>query len=219
MRSSGTRPHAPHIALPDDVKAAGGSTYFGQILGIDRSMGTLRSGLRKLGIADNTLVWYCSDNGGWIDRAKPGANGVSGGLRGRKGDMWEGGIRVPAIIEWPSRIKRPAVTAMPAGVIDIYPTIVGLLGVKVPDQVEPIDGVSLVPLIDGRMENRPRPMGFWQFAGNLPRVTTDSRPSAWSDNRYKLVKTGDKKYELYDLTADLGEHKDLAKNIPRSSIA
>ena len=100
-------PHAPHIALPEDRKAAGGSAYFGQVVAIDRSMGTLRNGLRKLGIADNTLVWYCSDNGQWIDPAHPDDNGVSGGLRGRKGDMWEGGIRVPAIIEWPARIKRP----------------------------------------------------------------------------------------------------------------
>ena len=120
-------PHAPHVALPDDVRAAGGSAYFGQILGIDRAMGTLRGGLRQLGIADNTLVWYCSDNGGWIDPKAPDANGVSGGLRGRKGDMWEGGIRVPAVIEWPARIRRPAVAEMPAGVVDIYPTVADII--------------------------------------------------------------------------------------------
>ena len=55
------------------------------------------------------------------------ANGTNAGLRGRKGDMWEGGIRVPAIIEWPARIKIPAVTEVPAGVIDIYPTLVDIL--------------------------------------------------------------------------------------------
>jgi arylsulfatase A-like enzyme len=89
---------------------------------MDRSMGTLRAGLRQLGIADNTLVWFCGDNGGWQDPKKPDANGVTGGLRGRKGDMYEGGIRVPCVIEWPARIKRPVVTEMPAGVVDIYPT-------------------------------------------------------------------------------------------------
>jgi arylsulfatase A-like enzyme len=207
-------PHAPHKPLPADLKAAGGSAYFGEIVGIDRAMGTLRRGLRKLGIADNTLVWFCSDNGGWIDPAHPDANGVTGGLRGRKGDMWEGGIRVPAVIEWPARIKHPRVTEMPAGVIDIYPTVVDILGVEVPDQVEPIDGISLVPLIDVRMKDRPRPMGFWQFAGNLPRITTDSGPSAWSDNRYKLVKLGPNKWELYDLTVDLAETTDLAAQHP-----
>jgi arylsulfatase A-like enzyme len=204
-------PHAPHIALPADVKAAGGSGYFGQILGIDRSMGTLRSGLRKLGIAENTLVWYCSDNGGWIDPARPNDNGVSGGLRGRKGDMYEGGIRVPAVIEWPAQIKRPMVTDMPAGVIDIYPTIVDILKAKVPHQVEPLDGISLAPLLDGQIKQRPRPMGFWQCLGG---ASTDSGPSAWSDNQYKLVKAAPGKYELYDLTVDLGEQTDVAATHP-----
>ena len=107
------------------------------------------------------------------------------------------------------------VTAMPAGVIDIYPTVVDILGIKIPDQVEPIDGVSLVPLINGRMKDRPRPMGFWQYAGNLPHITTDSGPSAWSDNRYKLVKSRPDHWELYDLTVDGGEERDLALRFPK----
>lgn len=174
-------------------------------------MGTLRSGLRNLGIAENTLVWYCSDNGGWIDPAHPNDNGVSGGLRGRKGDMYEGGIRVPAVIEWPARIKRPMVTDMPAGVIDIYPTIVDILKAKVAHQVEPLDGISLAPLLDGQIKQRPRPMGFWQCLGG---ASTDSGPSAWSDNQYKLVKAAPGKYELYDLTVDLGEQTDVATTHP-----
>jgi len=178
-------PHAPHQPLPEDLKAAGGSAYYGELVGVDRSMGTLRAGLRKLGIADNTIVWFNSDNGGWIDPAKPNANGTNAGLRGRKGDMWEGGIRVPAVIEWPARIKRAVVTAMPAGVIDIYPTIVEIIGAKVPNQVEPLDGISLLPLIEGRMKERPRPMGFWQYDGSNP-INTNSGPSAWNDNQYKL---------------------------------
>ncbi|MCY3019438.1 MAG: sulfatase-like hydrolase/transferase [Planctomycetota bacterium] len=105
-------PHAPHKPLPEDLKAAGGSGYFGELIGVDRAMGTLRAGLRKLGIADNTIVWFNSDNGGWIDPAKPDANGVSGGLRGRKGDMWEGGLRVPCVVEWPGRIKQPFVDGL-----------------------------------------------------------------------------------------------------------
>jgi len=206
-------PHAPHKPLAEDLKAAGGLPYFGEIVAIDRSMGTLRDGLRKLGIADNTLVWFCSDNGGWIDPARPDANGVSGGLRGRKGDMWEGGIRVPAVIEWPARIKHPMVTEMPAGVIDIYPTIVDIMKVKVPNQVEPLDGVSLLPLMEGQIRERPKPMGFWQYDGSA-NINTNSGPSAWSDNRYKLVKLGPNKWELYDLMADLAETIDLAAQHP-----
>jgi len=206
-------PHAPHKPLPADLKEAGGSAYFGEIVGIDRAMGTLRGGLRKLGIADNTLVWFCSDNGGWIDPAAPNANGTTAGLRGRKGDMWEGGIRVPAVIEWPARIKTPATTELPAGVVDIYPTIADILKVKVPNQVEPLDGISLLPLVEGRMKERPRPMGFWQYNGSA-NINTNSGPSAWSDNRYKLVKHGRNKYELYDLTVDPSEQTDLAARHP-----
>jgi len=204
-------PHAPHKPLPEDLKAAGGSGYFGELVGVDRAMGTLRAGLRKFGIADTTIVWFNSDNGGWIDPAKPDANGVTGGLRGRKGDMWEGGLRVPAIIEWPARIRQPFVTDVPAGVIDIYPTIVDILKLKVPDQVEPLDGISLVPLLDGQMKERPRPMGFWQHGGAL---NTNSGPAAWTDNRYKLVKPAAGTWELYDVTSDLSEKTDLATRFP-----
>jgi arylsulfatase A-like enzyme len=197
-------PHAPHKPLPADLQAAGGSAYFGEIVGVDRSMGTLRAGLRQLGIADNTLVWFNSDNGGWQDPRKPDANGITGGLRGRKGDMYEGGIRVPCVIEWPARIKQPAVTDIPAGVVDIYPTLVEIMQANAPNQVEPLDGISLLPLIDGQMKERSKPMGFWQGYGG-----TATGPAAWNDNRYKLVKLADHKYELYDLTVDLPEQTNL----------
>ncbi len=201
-------PHAPHAPLPSDLAAAGGSGYYGEIVGVDRSLGTLRAGLRKLGIADNTMLWFSSDNGGWIDPKKPEANGTNVDLRGRKGDMWEGGIRVPGIIEWPARIK-PGVTDVPAGVTDIFPTLVELLDVKIEHPV-PLDGISLVPLIDGKMKVRPQPMGFWQFAGDQKKLTSNSGPSAWNDNRYKLVKPKPGVWELYDVATDRTEKHDIA---------
>jgi arylsulfatase A-like enzyme len=214
-------PHAPHQPLAADLAAAGGSGYYGEILAMDRSMGTLRSGLRKLGIADNTFLMFNSDNGGWLDPLKPDANGTNAGLRGRKGDMWEGGIRVPCVIEWPARIKQPAVTAIPAGVIDIYPTLVDLTQAKVPNQIEPLDGISLLPLIDGVMKNRPKPMGFWQTGAGFPlvekgdkKMSVDSGPSAWNDNQYKLHKRVGGKLELYDLAKDRAEKDDLAAAHP-----
>ncbi len=70
--------------------------------------------LRQLGLAENTMVWFSSDNGGWLNPEKPDAHGTNVDLRGRKGDMWEGGIRVPGLIESPARIK-PVVTEIPAG--------------------------------------------------------------------------------------------------------
>ena len=205
-------PHVPHRPLLEDLKAAGGSGYYGEILGVDRSMGTLRARLRQLGLAENTMVWFSSDNGGWLDPEKPDAHGTNVDLRGRKGDMWEGGIRVPGIIEWPARIK-PVVTDVPAGVVDIFPTLVELLRIKVERPV-PLDGISLVPLLDGQMKSRPQPIGFWQFAGNQQNFTPNSGPSAWSDNQYKLVKTKADHWELYDIVADRSEKTDLAATHP-----
>jgi len=197
-------PHIPHQPLPADLKKAGGSAYYGEMVGVDRSMGTLRKGLRKLGIADNTLVWFCSDNGSWLDPKAPSAHGSNGPLRGRKGELWEGGIRVPGLIEWPARIKRPVVTDVSACTSDIYPTIVDILKIDVPNQVEPLDGISLVPLLDGRMEERPSPIGFWARGFGL----------AWNDNRYKLIQSGPDKWDLYDITVDMSEKNDLAAEHP-----
>lgn len=202
-------PHVPHKPLPQDLEAAGGSAYYGELVGVDRSVGALRAGLRRLGIADNTLLWFCSDNGGWLDPARPEANGTNAGLRGRKGELWEGGIRVPCVIEWPARIRRPVATSMPAGVVDIYPTILEIIGAKVERPVEPLDGISLLPLIEGRDAERPRPLGFWQHDGSRP-VTTSSGPAAWSDNRHKLHKRSSSQWELYDILADPLERADLA---------
>ena len=205
-------PHVPHKPLPEDLKTAGGSGYYGELVAVDRSIGTLRAGLRKLNIADNTMFWFSSDNGGWIDPKQPGANGTNVDLRGRKGDMWEGGIRVPGLIEWPARIK-PAVTDIPAGTVDIFPTLVDLLKLKVEPSV-PLDGVSLLPLIDGEMKQRPHPMGFWQFAGDVKKLTSNSGPSAWNDNQYKLVKSKPGVWELYDIAAERTETKNLAAEHP-----
>ena len=200
-------PHIPLKPTAEDLKAAGGSPYYGEILGVDRSMGTLRAGLRKLGIADNTMLWFNSDNGAWRNpKAAPDTNGSNGVLRGGKGQLWEGGIRVPGLIEWPAHIKQPAVTNVPVVTSDIYPTIVDLLKIKLPNQNLPLDGITLMPLIDGQMKGRPKPIGFWDHHG----------PAAWTDNRYKLHKLPGDKYELYDLSADISEKSEISAGHPET---
>ena len=153
-------PHTPHIALPELRKLYPNQpkrrqNYYGEVTGIDRAMGHLRKELRKLKIADNTLLWYTSDNGA----RRPGS---TGGLRGQKGSLYEGGIRVPAIIEWPAKIKKPAVTGLSASTVDIYPTILDVVGAKA-DKQPILDGQSLLPLIEGRMTKRSQPLGFWVY--------------------------------------------------------
>ena len=204
-------PHVPLAPTAEDLAAAGGSPYYGEMLGVDRSMGTLRKALRKLGIADNTLLWFNSDNGAWInEKAPPDTNGSNGVLRSGKGELWEGGIRVPGIIEWPARIKTPAITQVPACTSDIYPTIVDILHIDIPNQIQPLDGISLMPLLDGKMKSRPSPIGFWHHGAS----SLADGPAAWNDNQYKLHKRGPGKYELYDLTNDISEKNDLAASHP-----
>lgn len=153
-------PHSPHKGWPQLMKQYSGQpkrlqNYYAEVAGIDRAMGRLRAELRKLGIAEETLLWYTSDNGG----RRPGS---VGGLRGQKGSLYEGGIRVPAIIEWPAKIKKPAVTNVPCSTVDIYPTLLDVVGVKAEKQPV-LDGVSLLPLIKGRMAKRDKLLGFWVY--------------------------------------------------------
>jgi len=151
-------PHGPHRAARRDLalyedQPKKDRHWLGEITGMDRAVGKLRAELRALGIHENTLLWYTSDNGG----LKP----ASTGGRGRKGQIYEGGLRVPAILEWPARIRRPATTAVPCVTSDIYPTLLDLLDVK-PANQPPLDGISLAGLIEGKMAQRPRPIGFWK---------------------------------------------------------
>jgi len=129
----------------------------------------------------------------------------------------EGGVRVPGLIEWPARIKKPGATAVPAVTSDIYPTILDILQHKVHNQVEPLDGISLLPLIDGQVQQRSKPIGFWHGGGGKKSgLGKDVGVAAWTDNRYKLHKLGPEKYELYDLVADAKESKDLSAEHPET---
>lgn len=153
-------PHGPHVPVPELAELYADQppaqrNYLAEITGIDRAMGRLRKELDALGIRQNTLLWYTSDNGA----TGPGS---TGGLRGKKGSLWEGGLRVPCVIEWPARIKSPRRSDIACGTVDIYPTILDLVRVTVPEQ-PPLDGLSLVPLLDGTMTARAKPLGFWVY--------------------------------------------------------
>jgi arylsulfatase A-like enzyme len=153
-------PHAPHQAVEQDRALYADQpknlqNFYGEITGMDRAFGKLRGAIGELGIRDKTILWYCSDNGGL---PKVGSTGG----RGNKGQIYEGGLLVPAILEWPPRITAPRITKARSNTCDIYPTLLEIAGVSVEKQPV-LDGVSLVPLIDGKVESRPRPMGFWDY--------------------------------------------------------
>jgi arylsulfatase A-like enzyme len=77
--------------------------------------------------------------------------------------LWEGGVRVPGLVEWPARIKQPRVIATPCGTVDILPTVLAAAGVDYPQAGRPLDGESLLPLLDGKAAERTKPLGFWSY--------------------------------------------------------
>ncbi len=153
-------PHSPHRAIEEDrslyaAEPANRRDFLGEITGMDRAFGTLRAALDEMGIRDNTILWYCSDNGGLPKL------GNTGGFRGHKSQVYEGGLLVPAILEWPAVIASPRSTGVRFTTCDIYPTLLDLVGAAVPHQ-PPLDGISLRPLIEGgEVPVRPTPIGFW----------------------------------------------------------
>jgi len=179
--------------------------YYGCISALDEQMGRLRGELRAAGIAGNTMLWFCSDNGPEGKDGKHGrTRGSAGPLRGRKRSLFEGGVRVPGLLEWPGRVKGGRVTDIPCCTSDYFPTVLDVLGFKMKGQPEPIDGVSLLPLIEERMTKRPIAIGF--ESGSQVSLT---------DNRYKLISQNKgKSYMLFDLIEDPGETKDLSAAKP-----
>ena len=158
-------PHLPHVADPIDQAHYEGESdavknYYGEITGIDRAMGTLRLALRVMGLSDNTVVWYTSDNGPQTSGNRPGS---TGGLAGRKGTLWEGGIRVPTIIEWPRQIGQPRTSAVTGTTCDILPTLLDLAGVTRPAGAPQLDGISLRLLLEEKPLKREKPIGFWDY--------------------------------------------------------
>ncbi len=129
---------------------------YAEITAMDRSIGILRDYLKEEGLRDNTVFWFCSDNG-----TPPSAARTAMTLRAQKGTVYEGGIRVPGIIEWPKYIKEPRVSQFNAVTSDVLPTICGLAGQPLPNR--PLDGVSLEAVIKGEAQNRPNPLYFWHF--------------------------------------------------------
>lgn len=136
---------------------------YAEITAMDRAMGQLRKYLADEGLRENTLLWYCGDNG------VPSSGCVTTPFRGMKGQVYGGGIRVPGIIEWPKRIRQPRVTDVNAVTSDMLPTICDLLVLPMPDR--PLDGISLKPLIEGKMTKRPTPICFWSYKGK-----SDTKP-------------------------------------------
>ncbi|MFO7974025.1 MAG: sulfatase-like hydrolase/transferase [Candidatus Hydrogenedentota bacterium] len=208
---------APHFPLqgrndkadrePGDPHPTQGSrkdkenAYKEMIEAMDEGIGRIVESLRRCGIEDNTLIFFCSDNGA----TKLGSNGP---LRGNKGGLWEGGHRVPAIGYWPGRI-RPGESQATAMTMDLFPTMAALAGAVVPPD-RPIDGVDLTGHLL-RREALPERTLFWRFKRRAA-----VRKGPWKLVADKSVNEPDRlnPARLFNLENDLGEQDDLAEKHP-----
>lgn len=128
---------------------------YAEITAMDRAIGQLRTHLASNGLRENTLFFYCGDNG-----TSPDAT-LASPHRGAKGQVYEGGTLVPGLIEWPARIPKPRTTNVRATTTDLLPTLCALVGQPLPNR--PIDGIDLSSLLDGKMTERPKPLYFWEY--------------------------------------------------------
>jgi len=128
---------------------------YAEITAMDRAIGSLRKHLAETGLRDNTLLFYCGDNGTSADGSLVTPH------RGVKGQIYEGGVLVPGLIEWPARIPAPRSTQIRASTSDLLPTLCALVGQPLP--ARPIDGIDLTPVINDKMTERSNPLFFWEF--------------------------------------------------------
>jgi len=155
--------------------------------------------LQENGLADNTLIFFVSDNGG----PTPGNTSRNTPLRGFKGQVLEGGIRVPFLMQWKARVPAGVVYGQPVIALDILPTAVAAAGGKIPAGAA-LDGVNLLPYVTGQNRAAPHEALYWRFG----------QPSAIRKGDFKLVRQEQETWQLYNLAADIGETQDLAAANP-----
>ncbi len=233
-------PHKPLAASEELYKTSGGGLYGDAMLEVDRSVGAVLAKLDELGLRENTLVIFTSDNGPWF-------GGSSGGLRGMKGGTWEGGIRVPMLARWPGKIAPGHVSKEPSAMIDLFPTLTGVTGVEIPKGLV-LDGKDIWPLLTsaakspheaifsfGGEELRTVRSGPWKLHVASPGKTKVAKPDEkWEDKRapdgvtiiaqfeqshpseYPGITTGDegKAGSLFNLENDPTEQHDVSGQNP-----
>ncbi|MEX2174207.1 MAG: sulfatase [Pirellulaceae bacterium] len=229
--------HSPYQAKPEliarfkDKAAAGGHrdpTYAAMIASVDESVGRILAKLDELKLTENTLVIFSSDNGGVggyqaAGIAKAGGITDNAPLRGGKGMLYEGGVRVPCLFYWKGTIQPGAVCREPILSVDLYPTLLELAGAERPFNY-PLDGASCLGLLksDGRAKLA-RDAIYWHFPGYLGAGKDD-----WRTKPAGAIRSGDWKLleffedghiELYNLRDDIGQQRDLAKEQPERATA
>lgn len=210
-------PHTPLHAKKSDlprvahIESEAARLYAAMVLAIDDNVGRILDYLEKEGLRENTIVVMLSDNGPanpihlsiptwWPEGAPYHVLGQRGGLNGFKGNMWEGGIRIPYIISWPAGLAQGETYTKAVSTLDIYPTLCSAARVAIPEETD-LDGTNLMPYFTGGYEKDPHKHLFW-YANRMGAV----RMGKW-----KLLIEDDHHY-LFDLEADPGEKTSVMKD-------
>ena len=216
-------PHAPVVGHPEIMEKfykdypENEQHYYSVVTALDEQVGRLRKELSALGIAENTMLCFTSDNG---PEGNPGRKmrhqGSAEPFRGRKRSLYEGGVRVPGIIEYPARLSGEKEIDVPCVTSDYLPTFCEILGLNPGEFARPYDGISLWEIMEGKQDKRESPIAF-QFGKQQSLVDdrfklvhnlSDDRPNSDNGN----VPTAE--YELYDILSDPSETADILEQHP-----
>ncbi len=207
--------HAPFHSKPEKTKKYAGekvknARYAGMVDSLDENVGRLLECLDKNKVRDNTIVVFTSDNGGHV-----AASDIEP-LRSYKGSLYEGGIRVPCIIDWPGVTKPGAVSDAPIHGVDFYATLLAMTGLpQQPDQHQ--DSVNFVPLLKGESDFERGPM-IWHFPVGVPHIAHSHPGSVIREGDWKYLRFyADGREELYNLKDDIGETKNLIAAMPEKA--
>lgn len=178
---------------------------------LDEQVGEIVQKVNDLGIADNTIIIFTSDNGPHLEGgADPDYFDSNGLLKGYKRDLYEGGIRVPMLIKWPNKIKPGTVTDHVSAFWDVFPTLAEIAGVK---ETPGLDGISLLPtLLGNSTEQKEHEYLYWEFHEKGGRQAV--RMGDWKAVKYNVLQNPDARIELYDLSQDTGEANNVAADFP-----
>jgi len=197
---------ALYADLDDDVQRE----HHANVTQLDSAFGQLMKALDEQRLADNTFVFFTSDNGPEGDGISTPGRGSTGGLRGRKRDLHEGGIRVPGIARWPGKIATGTRNDFPVIGTDLFATILAVAGVEPPrDRV--LDGVDVLPVLTGSVNKIDRPLPLYWRLNMAPNAKIAIRVGDW-----KLLANGDlTQFELYNLQDDERESNDVKDRQPQ----
>ncbi|OUX38398.1 MAG: arylsulfatase [Kiritimatiellaceae bacterium TMED266] len=177
---------------------------------IDEYVGDITAYLKELGIDDNTLIVFTSDNGPHQEGGhNPNYFNSNGSLRGFKRDLYEGGIKVPMIAWWPGKIKRGTQTDHLSAFWDVMPTVAEMTGASAPEDV---DGISFLPTLLNRKGQAEHDYLYWEFHEKKGRLAI--RKGTWKGVRYDVSIDANSTLELYDLSTDPGEQNNIAQQHP-----